>query len=220
MQVAGCFPYGGDGAADQRAHRRQVAERREGLRDYTAETERGTDLSGQALVDALSGRTLVYHYGSFLDGRRGDYVTYHHYRPDGRLVYVDNWLDSSGQGRKGHYWKVTGPRLCVVRQSYSSTPLCYRVARTDAGAIQFYTDDPTEPYHGFADHLDPRDHRRTAATGAFGTEVATGAALPRPVRQVRLEIIRPLLGGSAHKRLGAVSFRHRSRSSDCGRTCN
>jgi hypothetical protein len=145
--IAGCGPYS-DQATAAREHRKQLEERTEGLRDYTARTKRGTELAGQELVDALSGRTLVYHYGSFLDGRRGDYVTYHYYRPNGRLVYVDNWLDSSGKGRKGDYWKVTGQRLCVLRQSFSPEPSCYRVARTDDGAIQFYTDDTTKPYHG------------------------------------------------------------------------
>jgi hypothetical protein len=138
----GCVPYG-DGAADMRAHRKA-------MRATTAEYERGTALVGQALVDALSGRTLVFRSRISVGGRETDSVVYRYFGPGGRFVYFDNNLRNVGfsfKYQEGDYWKVTGPRLCTLSQLRSSVPNCYVVARTTDGTIQFYVDDPGGPYH-------------------------------------------------------------------------
>lgn len=141
LGIDGCAPYG-DGAADMHRHRNA-------MRTTSAQYERGTELAGQALVDTLSGHTLVYRYRASPGGYTSDTVIYRYFRPDGRFVYVDSSteflnLESSVEG---DYWKVNGPHLCVKRQIYSSKPFCYFVARTDDGTIQFYVDDPGGPYH-------------------------------------------------------------------------
>lgn len=143
VAIAGCFPYGGDGAADMRAHRKK-------MQATSEQYERGTRLAGQTLVAALSGRTLVLRYGSSSDGRGRDHVDYRYFRPDGRFVYFDTMLelDSSWKVRKGDYWKVTGPRLCTTRKFYTTEPECFQVARTNDGAFQLYVDDPGGAYHG------------------------------------------------------------------------
>jgi len=145
--VAGCGPYG-DGAAAMRAHRKEVERRTRGMRRATSETPRGRDLAGEELVRALSGRSLVFRYGSFPGGRRGSYVLYRYYRPDGGFVVADNWLHGRGELDEGDRWTVEGPRLCVLQQSHSQRPSCYRLARAEDGTLQFYVDDPDEPYHG------------------------------------------------------------------------
>jgi len=140
--IVGCVPYG-DGAAEMRAHRKA-------MRATTTEYEQGTALVGQALVDALSGRTLVFRSRISVGGRETDSVVYRYFGPGGRFVYFDNNMRNVGfsfKYKEGDYWKVNGPRLCTLSQLRSSEPNCYSVARTTDGTIQFYVDDPGGPYH-------------------------------------------------------------------------
>jgi len=140
--IVGCVPYG-DGAAEMRAHRKA-------MRSTTAEYERGTALAGQALVDALAGRTLVFRSRISVGGREHDSVVYRYFGPDGHFVYLDNNMLDVGfsfEYKEGDYWKVTGPHLCMLSQFRSSEPSCYFVARTSDGTIQFYVDNPGGPYH-------------------------------------------------------------------------
>jgi hypothetical protein len=141
LGIGACAPYG-DGAADMYRHRKK-------MRATSEQYERGTALAGQALVDTLSGRTLVYRHRASPGGYPTDTVIYRYFRPDGRFVYVDSSaaflnLESSVNG---DYWKVNGPQLCVKRQQWTAQEECYLVARTDDGTIQFYVDDPGGPYH-------------------------------------------------------------------------
>jgi hypothetical protein len=145
--LAGCGPYG-DGAYAQKQHRREVARRTADMRLATAQVQRGEELVGEDLRRVLAGRTLVQRYASFPNGRQGEFVQYRYFAADGRLQVVDNWLEPSGSEPRGDWWKVEGPRLCLLHQGFSSTPSCYRMARTPAGALQWYVDDPEQPYHG------------------------------------------------------------------------
>ncbi len=138
----GCQPYG-DGAAAMRAHRNA-------MRATTAEYERGTALVGETLVDALSGRTLVFRSRISVAGHERDFIVYRYFGPNGHFVYFDSNMLNLGLSfvyKEGDYWRVTGPHLCTLSQFHSSEADCYRVSRTNDGAIQFYVDDPGGPYH-------------------------------------------------------------------------
>ena len=145
--LPGCAPYG-DGAYAQKQHRREVERRTADMRLATDQVRRGDDLADDDLVQALAGRTLVQRYAGFPNGQRGEFVQYRYFAADGRLQIVDNWLEPSGSAERGDWWKVDGPRLCLLQHGYSETPSCYRMARTSAGALQWYVDDPEQPYHG------------------------------------------------------------------------
>ena len=141
----GCGPYG-DGAAAQRAHRRESERRAADMAAATRQTDRGADLAGEAIVAAVSGKTWVSRYGSFPDGKRGDYLLYRHFREDGAFVATDNYLNSRVDPASGDTWKVDGPRLCIVWHSFSQDPHCYRTARAANGALQVYVDEPGSQY--------------------------------------------------------------------------
>lgn len=145
--LQGCGPYG-DGAYAQKQHRREVERRTADMRLATDQVKRGADLVGEDLRQALSGRTLVQRYASFPNGQRGEFVQYRYFAAEGRLRVVDNWLEPTGSADRGDWWKVEGPRLCLLQHGYSSTPSCYRMARTPAGALQWYVDDAERSYHG------------------------------------------------------------------------
>lgn len=143
--VLACGPYG-DGAAAARAHRRETERRAADMAAATRQTPRGTDLAGAELVAAIAGKTWVSRYGSFPNGKRGDYVLYRHHRADGVFVATDNFLNSRVDPASGDTWTVDGPRLCVVWHSFSGDPHCYRVARAARGELQVYVDDPGSQY--------------------------------------------------------------------------
>ena len=56
----------------------------------SAQYERGKELAGPALIDTLSGRTLVYRHQASPGGYATDTVIYRYFRPDGVFVYVDS----------------------------------------------------------------------------------------------------------------------------------
>lgn len=143
--LGACAPYG-DGAYEARKHRQEVERRTHGMRLATQQTERGQDLAGEALVQALSDKTLVKRFETFPNGKRGDYVSYTYYRAGGEYVLIDNWIQPRWEADNPDRWTVEGARLCVMDEGWSSTPRCYRVARAADGALQFYVDDPEEPY--------------------------------------------------------------------------
>ena len=143
--LCACGPYG-DAAHEARKHRRDVERRSDDMRVATRQTQRGQDLAGDALIQALSGKTLVKRYASFPNGTAGAYVIFTHYRSGGEYVLVDNWLQPEVEVDNADRWSVEGPRLCVLDTSYSSDRKCYRVARTPDGTLQFYIDQPGEPY--------------------------------------------------------------------------
>jgi len=142
-----CAPYG-DGAYAQRQHRIESERRAADMRQATAQQPRGQDLGAAALGALLPGSTWTQRYQSFPNGKRGDHVVYRHFAADGQLLVVDNWLQPSGSGATGDWWRVEPDgRLCTLHQYFSSTPRCYRLARTREGALQVYIDDPGSPYN-------------------------------------------------------------------------
>ncbi len=147
LLLGACAPYG-DAAHASRQHRKEVERRTADMRVATNQVTRGADLVGAALVEALTGRTMVQRYASFPDGRRGEFLQYRHFAADGSLQVVDNWLEPSGGEPRGDWWKVEGARICTLHHAFSQTPSCYRVARARDGALQWYVDNPGLEYHG------------------------------------------------------------------------
>ena len=88
----------------ERSLRERQADRERGIaemRDATRAAARGKPLTGESLRAEISGRTHEFDFGSFPDGKPGDYRVYHYYRSDGRLIYRDDWIAKEGEGRRG-----------------------------------------------------------------------------------------------------------------------
>ena len=143
-----CGPYG-DGASYARRARRERAERASDMAAATRSTVRGRDLEGAELEQALSNRTWVSRYESFPNGTRGTYVLFRNFRPDGRFVATDNFLNSAIDDHSPDTWKVDGPRLCILWSSFDrSASHCYRVAVAGDGALQVYVAEPESEFDG------------------------------------------------------------------------
>src|SRR5258708_31661638 len=85
---AGCEAFHSDSENFSRQRTAELRERVAGMRVATQQTPKGASLSGPALVALLSGKTHVSVFETFPDGRRGRYVEYRYYRPDGRFVFL------------------------------------------------------------------------------------------------------------------------------------
>ena len=143
-----CGPYG-DGASSARAARREREQRASEMASATRSTPRGRDLAGADLESALRDRTWVSRYESFPNGMKGKYILYRSFRPDGRFVATDNFLNSAIDEQSPDSWKVEGPRLCILWSSFDrSASHCYRVARAQDGALQVYVDEPGSEFQG------------------------------------------------------------------------
>lgn len=137
-----------DNEVQYRNSQRALREVTAANRAATAQTKRGTDLSGDALRGALAGRTLVQRYDRFPDGRAGAYAEYQYFLADGRFVVVDNWINLSAEPAEGDYWSVSGSRVCLLSYRKYGVVRCFRVAQGEGGELQFYTDKPGAEYDG------------------------------------------------------------------------
>ncbi len=153
LAAVGCGPYG-DGAAAQRAHRREVARRAEGMAAATRQTERGRDLAGAELEGRLRDHTWVSRFQSFPGGKRGAFVQYRSFRAGGPLVVTDNYLNSRADTSAGDTWRVDGPRLCLLWHDFDrDREHCYRVALAADGALQVYVDEPGAPFDTYLTYV-------------------------------------------------------------------
>lgn len=133
----------------QRANRKAAA----AMRAATAQTPRGTGLSGDALRSALSGRTLAQRYERFPDGKAGEYVQYRYFLPDGRFLLMDNWIHVSSEPDEKDSWDVSADLLCLQSHRWFAGSRCYRVARGGRGELQFYLDRPGTEADGLLEYV-------------------------------------------------------------------
>lgn len=143
--VTGCA-YKSDAQYSADQSRREGERGLQSMRTATQQTQRGTDLAGDTLRAALSGKTLVNRYELRPGGPRGAYVIRRHFAADGRYVVVDEPNVAGARSDDTHRWRVEGPQLCMKGPPWPAEWKCYRMARTAAGALQWFIDDPGSPY--------------------------------------------------------------------------
>lgn len=144
----GCEAFRSDAENFSRQRRAEHSRAVAGMRSATQQTTRGTDVAGDALTRMVSGRTHVFEYGSAPGGRAERYVEYSYFRPDGRFVYRNTQWATNPDGRDGDYWRVDGPRLCVLNGSFSADEHCYRLAEQRDGRVQYYIAQPGDDADG------------------------------------------------------------------------
>lgn len=127
-------------------NREERARRTAAMREATKQTEHGAPLAGDALRDALAGRTHVFEYEVRPNGERARYVVTDFFASDGRLVHLDHWIARNAE--RGDAWRVDGSRLCERIAAYSPDERCFTLARDARGRMQYYIDAPGEPSHG------------------------------------------------------------------------
>ena len=146
LLLAGC-QYG-DGAAFSREWERERQRRIKSMKAATAEQARGRAIVGEELTALVSGKTHVFEYGSDPLGKRGRYVEYHYFRPDGRYVFLNTMLQSDPEGKPEDRWRVDGSRLCTINTWFSSDEHCFAIALLPNGRVQYYIDEPGDQTHG------------------------------------------------------------------------
>ena len=138
----GCEAFRSDAENFSRQRRAERARTADGMRAATRQTTRGADVAGEALGHPVSGRTLVFEYGTAPGGRAERYVEYSYFRPDGRFVYRNTHWATSPDSRDGDQWRVDGARLCILNGSFSAAEHCYRLAAQPDGRVQYYVAEP------------------------------------------------------------------------------
>jgi hypothetical protein len=138
----------GDGAAFSREREKERQRRIKSMKAATAEQARGRNIGAEELAGFVSGKTHVFEYGSDPLGRRGRYVEYHYFRPDGRYVFLNTSTQNDPEGKPEDRWRVDGSRLCIVNTWFTSDENCYEVALLPNGRVQYYIHDPGDQTHG------------------------------------------------------------------------
>lgn len=147
LALPGCY-YGSDAQYAQRQAQQRNEAATQGMRAATSQTPRGTALEGDALRQRLVERTWISEYERFPNGAIGPYRTYDYYRQDGQFIRGHNWVYGEPTPVAGDYWRIEGPRLCVLHQAMSAQPACYSVSQDAQQALQFYIDAPGTANHG------------------------------------------------------------------------
>jgi hypothetical protein len=145
--LTGCYP-GSDAQYSQRQAAARDAAATQAMRTATAQRTRGIAIAGDALRQRLVERTWISEYEKFPNGARGPYRTYDYFRQDGQFIRGHNWVYGDPVPVPGDYWRVDGPRLCILNQTMSAQPACYAVALDAGQALQLYIDAPGTPNHG------------------------------------------------------------------------
>lgn len=145
--LAACYP-GGDGQYSLRQAEKRNAVATEAMRSATAQTSHGSALAGDALRRHLVERTWISEFPQFPNGTQGPYRTYDYFRQDGQFIRGHNWVYGEPVPEAGDYWRIEGPRLCVLHQAMSAQPKCYTAALDERQALQFYIDAPGSANHG------------------------------------------------------------------------
>ena len=140
----GCEAFHSDAENFARQRRAERARAVAGMRAATAQTARGSDVAGDALVRLVSGRSHVFVYGVSPSGRAARYAESSHFRSDGGFVYRNTEWALDPAGRPGDHWRVDGPRLCILNGAFSADEHCYRLAVQPDGRVQYYIADPGE----------------------------------------------------------------------------
>jgi hypothetical protein len=145
--LAACSPKSDSARAiDQRRSETERAAR--DMRTATLETSRGKNLVGDDLVAAVLGKTLVDRYGTRPDGKAGAYVMQRYFADGGRFVMTDSPPFESPMASERDRWRVEHDQLCIQGPPQPEIWKCYRLARTNDGALQAFIADPGSPYDG------------------------------------------------------------------------
>ncbi len=153
--VAGCGPFG-DNAAYQRQSEKERRSRIRGMEAATEQTRRGRDIEGEELRALVSGKTHISEYERGPGGTPGPYIEYSHFRPDGFFIYMNSQWALDPNGNAGDSWRVDGNQLCILNTSLTSSELCYRLAVTAAGKIQYYIFRPGDDTDGLLTKIPDR----------------------------------------------------------------
>ncbi len=145
--LAGCDP-GSDAQYAQHQALKRNAAATEAMRTATAQRPQGSAMAGDALRRHLVERTWISEYPRFPNGAQGPYRTYDYFRQDGQFILGHNWVYGEPVAVPGDYWRIEGPRLCVLHQAMSAQPKCYTAALDARQALQLYIDAPGSANHG------------------------------------------------------------------------
>jgi hypothetical protein len=133
-------------AIDQRRRESERAVR--DMQSATSQASRGKNLSGDDLVAAVRGKTLVDRYETRPDGKAGPYVVQRYFADGGRFVMADSPPFESPLASDRDRWRAAHDQLCIQGPPQPEIWKCYRLARTNDGALQSFIADPGSPYDG------------------------------------------------------------------------
>lgn len=145
--LASCSPKSDSARAIEQ--RRVEAERAvRDMRAATSGTPRGKELVGDDLVAAVLGKTLVDRYDKRPDGKPGPYVVRRYFGNDGHFAVVDSPPLESPMASNEDRWRIEHDALCIKGPPEPEQWKCYRLARTDDGALQWFIAESGSPYDG------------------------------------------------------------------------
>jgi len=146
LVASGCWES--DSESFRRAWEADRRERIAGMRAATAQSERGTDVSGEDLRRLVADKTHESVYERTPSGEQQRYVERSYFGPDGRFIYTNSaWARDPG-GREGAHWRVDGPRLCILNPDMTSTEQCFTIAVRPDGRVQYFIDAPGQETNG------------------------------------------------------------------------
>jgi hypothetical protein len=119
-----------------------------GMQAATREIARGKFLVGDDLVAAVLGKTLVDRYDQRPDGRTEPYVIRRYFAAGGRYVFADQPPFESPMASDEDRWRIGRDALCIKGPPEPEQWKCYRLARADDGALQWFIAESGSPYDG------------------------------------------------------------------------
>ncbi|HVV97801.1 MAG TPA: hypothetical protein VHC92_11725 [Rhodanobacteraceae bacterium] len=118
------------------------------MKAATRDAAHGHELDGREIVATISGKTLVDRYEKRPDGGAGPYIIRRYFTADGRYVFADQPPFESPMASDRDRWRVAHDQLCIQGPPEPDIWKCYRLARTNDGALQSFVADPGSPYDG------------------------------------------------------------------------
>jgi hypothetical protein len=118
------------------------------MKSAASELARGHDVAGSAIAKVVSGKTLIDRYEKRPDGGVGPYVIRRYFAADGRYVFADQPAFESPMASDEDRWRVEHDALCIKGPPEPEQWKCYRLARTDDGALQWFIAESGSPYDG------------------------------------------------------------------------
>lgn len=118
------------------------------MKSSSAEAPSAKPVSGQALVNLLSGNTHVEAYVKRSGDVKPYLTTYDYYGPDGVFVAKDTYSRRTPEYQDVGRWKVEKDVLCVTVKSRQEEDSCYTIRVAANGAIQYWIHRPGDPFDG------------------------------------------------------------------------
>jgi hypothetical protein len=105
-------------------------------------------LAGADLARTLAGKSHVSEFRKASSDTRPYYAEYVYFSPDGRYLWLNTYEQRDPKTTAWGTWRVDGEVLCVTQQRNVSTPSCYTLRQEAGGALQYWTHNPDDAFHG------------------------------------------------------------------------